>query len=358
MTVVIAAAGTGGHVYPALAVAEALQARGLQRDEVVFFGGERMAATVVPAAGHPFVAFELARLERSPTPRNLRIPFVVSRTARAMAAEAVSRRATAVLGMSGYVTVPAVLAARRAGIPFFLQEQNAAPGLAARFASRLARATFLGLPGKAQRLRRSEIVGNPLRAEIAAFDRTALRDEARARYGIDGPGPVLGVVGGSLGARVLNQAVPAVVAAWRGGSLTVVHLAGPEQAAGLVGPAAAAPLPWRCLPFEDRMDLFYAAADLVLCRAGAMTVSELAATGTPSVLVPLRRVGQHHNAAALAGCGAARVVDQDAAAGLPGVVAGLLEDRDALAAMAGAARGAARPDAADRIAERLLEEEA
>jgi UDP-N-acetylglucosamine--N-acetylmuramyl-(pentapeptide) pyrophosphoryl-undecaprenol N-acetylglucosamine transferase len=356
MTFVIAAAGTGGHVFPALAVARALEARGVAREEVVFFGGTRIAAKAVPAAGYEFVGFELARLERAATWRNLRIPFVVARTSRAMASEAARRRARIILGMSGYVTVPAARAARRCGVPFFLQEQNAAPGLAARFAARYARATFLGLPGRSQRLPRSEITGNPLQEPLAGFDRSALREEARARYGLEAPGPVLGVMGGSLGARVLNRAVPDLVAGWGEDPLSIVHLAGPEQVGDVAGDAADAPLPWRCLPFEDRMDLFFAAADLVLCRAGAMTVSELAATGTPAVLVPLRRVGQHHNAEALAAAGGAVVVDEADPARIPAAVSALLHDPDRRASLAAGAEAAARPDAAGRIADRLLEE--
>lgn len=358
MTFVIAAAGTGGHVFPALAVARALEVRGVDRAEIVFFGGTRIAADAVPAAGYELVGFELARLERSATWRNLKIPLVVARSSRGMAAAARRRGARAILGMSGYVTVPAARAARRIGIPFFLQEQNAAPGLAARYAARYARATFLGLPGSSQGLPRSEITGNPLRELLAGFDRTALQAEARARYGLEGPGPVLGVMGGSLGARVLNRAVPALVAEWGEAPLSIVHLAGPEQVGDVAGEAAAAPLPWRCLPFEERMDLFFAAVDLVLCRAGAMTVSELAATGTPAVLVPLRRVGQHHNAEALAAAGGAVIVPEDDPARIPEAVSALLRDPARRAALAAGAAAASRPDAAERIAARLLEETA
>lgn len=165
---------------------------------------------------------------------------------------------------------------------------------------------------------------------------------------------MLGVLGGSLGARVLNQAVPVIVDAWRGGPLAVVHLAGAEASA--VAPVAeAASLPWCCLPFEEQMQFFYAAADLVLCRAGAMTISELAATGTPAILVPLERVGQQHNAAALVAAGGARLVPQSEVNRLPAVVANLLGDSAARSEMARSARSAGRPEAAAVIARRLRE---
>ncbi len=354
MTVAIAAAGTGGHVMPALAVARELVAGGMDPGEVVFLGGDRFEARAVPAAGFPFLAFPMAALRRSLSPRNLAIPRIVWHTSRAMAAALAEHGTRVVLGMGGYATVPAALAARRQGLPLFVQEQNAIPGLAVRLAARRAEGAFVGLPGPAQHLPRAVLTGNPLRAELARFDRGALAAAARRRYKLPEEALVLGVLGGSLGARVLNQAVPAVVEGWRGGPLAVVHIAGAE--ADSVAPlAAAAPLPWRCLPFEEHMEFFYAAADLVVCRAGAMTISELAATGTPAVLVPLERVGQHHNAASLVSAGGARLLPQDQVARLPETVAGLLGDPSARAEMSRCARRAARPEAAALIAARLRE---
>lgn len=354
MTVAVAAAGTGGHVFPALAVAHALVERGLDPLDVVFLGGDRIEARLVPEAGFAFTPFELVALRRSLSPRNLRIPSIVRRSVLAMAEEMRRRRTRVVLAMGGYVTVPAARAARRLGLPLFLQEQNAVPGLAVRLAARRARRVFLGLPGPAERLPGAVVVGNPLRPALARFDRSALAVDGRRRYGLPEGVPVLGVLGGSLGARVLNQAVAGIVAARQGAPLAVVHLAGGD-AAGLASQAAAAPLPWRCLPFEEQMEFFYATADLVLCRAGAMTVSELAATGTPAVLVPLDRVGQQHNAASLVAAGGALVVPQADAGQLPEVVGRLLDDAAARRQMAAGAVACARPGAAGEIAERLLE---
>lgn len=354
MTIAIAAAGTGGHVLPALAVGEELVADGLDPSRVVFLGGDRFEAEAVPAAGFPFEQFRLVGLRRNLSARNLAIPVTVQRAVRAMTAALQAHGVRAVLGMGGYATVPAALAARRLGLPFFVQEQNAVPGLAVRLAARRARAAFVGLPGPAERLPRAVLTGNPLRTELARFDREALRVEARRRYDLPAGTAVLGVLGGSLGARVLNQTVPTIVDGWQGVPLAVVHLAGIETET--VAPrAAASSLPWRCLSFEHDMQYFYAAADLVLCRAGAMTISELAATGTPAVLVPLERVGQQHNAAALVAAGGARSVPQAEVGRLPGLVADLLGDPAARSAMAAAARDRAFPDAAVAIARRLRE---
>ncbi len=350
MKVAIAAAGTGGHVYPALAVAAALERQGVAREDLVFLGGDRIEATAIPAAGYRFCGFELTKLRRSLSLENLRIPFVVRRTAAAMAAEVQRSGVGVVVGMVGYVTVPAALAARRAGVPFVVHEQNSDPTLAARFGARRARITLLGLPGSAERLPRSEVVGNPLRPEIAGFDRSALRGAARARYGLPPTGPVVGILGGSLGAMALNRVAGEVTAAV---GCPVLHLTGPE--AHGVRDVTDASLPWLRVPFENRMHDFYAAVDLVICRAGAMTVSELAATGTPAIFVPLDRVGQRANARVLVDARGATIVSQDAIARLPGVAAGLIADAGARSAMAAAAAILARRDAADVVAARVIE---
>ncbi|MBU1494341.1 MAG: UDP-N-acetylglucosamine--N-acetylmuramyl-(pentapeptide) pyrophosphoryl-undecaprenol N-acetylglucosamine transferase [Actinobacteria bacterium] len=355
MSFVMAAAGTGGHVYPALAVADALVSRGVDPSDIVFFGGDRMAEQAAPAAGYQFVGFGLPRLRRSATPSNLAIPWRLRQAAAAMGAEMERRRAAVVLGTSGYATVPAAMAAAKAGIPMFLQEQNASPGLAARFAARRATATFLGLPGPSERLPRSRIVGNPLRAAFERFDRASLRRAAKARYGVADDAVVIGVLGGSLGARVLNESVAGIVAAWRGGPMEVVHLTGRAAFADMSRAAARSPLPWRCIAFEDAMEHFYAAADVVVCRAGAMTISELAATGTPAVLVPLEAVGQQANAAALAGTGGAVVLPQAETARLPETAVALAVDLVRLAEMTAGSLRMARPGAAGDVAAAMLE---
>lgn len=354
MTYVIAAAGTGGHVNPALAVAEALTERGVDRGDILFIGGERFEAEAVPRAGYRFVGFELTRLRRSLSPENLRIPAVLRRTSSTMAHEIRRAGGRVVLGMSGYVTVPAAMAARRAGLPFVLQEQNAHPGIAARFAARRAIKTFLGLPGKAEDLPRSQLVGNPLRSQIAAFDRRSLRDVARRNYGIEGSSPVLGVLGGSQGARVLNEAVGRI-AEVAGGIGSIIHLTGTAAFEQMERRAGGSSLPWVCLSYEPRMELFYAAADLILCRAGAMTVSELAATSSPSVLVPLARVGQTFNAQALSNVGGAEVVVEGNVGSLPAKIDALVANDRGLAAMSRAAGSTSLPSAARIIADHLIE---
>ncbi len=350
----LAAAGTGGHVFPALRVADELVRQGASRDDVVLFGGDRMEASAVPAAGYELVRLPLQGLERALTWRNLRIPARLAAAVRLARRELRQRATRALAAFGGYATIPTAWAARREGVPLAIQEQNAVAGLANRVAARWAQRVYLGF--ETHHLT-GEVVGNPLTPEIDDFDRAALRPTAMERYGVPADRFVLGVYGGSLGANALNEATQALVETWDGPPLSVVHLVGRAHAEALSGrPAAAAG--WRVLPFEPEMHYFYAVADLVVGRSSALSTSELAATGTPAVLVPraVTRAG-HYEAHArwLGGAGAAEVLREDELGRLPALVAELATDRDRLERMAAAARSVARTGAAARIASDLIE---
>ncbi|RPI23914.1 MAG: UDP-N-acetylglucosamine--N-acetylmuramyl-(pentapeptide) pyrophosphoryl-undecaprenol N-acetylglucosamine transferase, partial [Actinobacteria bacterium] len=306
-----AAAGTGGHVYPALAVADALVERGADPEDVVFFGGDRMEAAAVPEAGYPFVRLEIHGLRRSASPRNVALPILVRRSAAVVQRELLARGTMAMAVFGGYITGPAVLGANRARVPVLIHEQNAVPGLANRLARRSARRVMVAFEPATSVLRGSSVVGNPLRRQIAALDTAAVRGEALLRYEVAGERPVLGVAGGSQGAGALNNAVAALLAD-RSLDIDVIHLTGRQHLAA-ISAAAAGDERWHPFGFEERMDLFYAACDLVLARSGAMTVSELAVTGTPSVLVPLPagRGYQGRNASDLERAGGTVVLPQD-----------------------------------------------
>ena len=355
MSYAIAAAGTGGHVFPGLAVGEALVASGVARSEILYVGGRRLEATVYPEHGFPFLEVELRGLARSFTPRNLAIPLVVAAATRAMAAEFRRRGVEAVLGVGGYVTVPAALAARRSGAALAVSEQNAEAGLANAFAGRLARRRFGAFP-TTRRLAGAEWVGNPIRRELATFDRATRRPAALARYGLSPGVPVVGVFGGSLGAGVINQATERLVTEWQGPEIQVLHLAGDLHVEGLSARSLDRAW-WRVIGFEAEMADFYAAADLVVARAGG-AVAELAATGTPSVLVPGTFGSGHHqqlNAEQFAARGAAEVVPEAALDSLPEVVRRLVGDPSRLESMALASRSLAKPEAAATIAWALRE---
>lgn len=357
MTFALAAAGTGGHVYPALAVADALVSRGVSRSDIVFFGGNRLEARAVPEAGYELVQLELRGLQRSFTAKNLGIPNMLRIAIKQTKVE-LRRRATAVvLAFGGYVTVPVTRAALALRVPYFLHEQNAEPGLANRMVARRAAEVFCAFEASRAKLPRATVIGNPLRPAFAEFDRGALRDAARQRYGLPREARVLGILGGSQGAKILNEVAGHIAARDQPG-MAILHLTGSAHAVAVGDVAHAAEMPWKVVAFEDDMTSFYAAADLVLSRAGALTVSELARTRTPSIVVPYAAGTAGHqaaNARDLEGVGAAVVVGESDIATIPGRVAGLLRDEAGLAAMARAAARVDRGDAAGLLAEKLLE---
>ncbi len=358
MTYALAAAGTGGHVYPALAVADALRDGGVARDEIVFVGGNRLAATVVPAAGYDFLEIDIRGLKRSLAVENLTLPSLVWRASRRIRQEFSRRSVKAAIAFGGYISVPAAWAARRAGAEVFIHEQNAVPGLANRLISRRASTSFIAFPEAAHKLSRPRLVGNPLRAELARFERSAIHAAALERYGLSGARPVLGVLGGSLGAKVLNEVAGRVADAHDAHEMSILHLSGHAHYEAVSSMAAGSAQEWKVLAFEDRMEYFYAATDLVLSRAGALTISELAATGTPAVVVPYAAGSAGHqkaNAAHLAGGGGAMLVDEEHVDRVPALLQQLIADRDSRQKMARAAAGMGMPEAAESIARALIE---
>lgn len=356
MTYLIAAAGTGGHVFPGLSVGEGLFDLGVPRDQIFYVGGDRLEASVYPAEGFRFVQVELAGLKRSLTLANARIPGVVLRARKRISDEIGTLGVRVVLGMGGYVTIPAGLAARKRRIPFFNAEQNAEAGLANRVASRWASETFVsfpdtgGLPG-------GTWVGNPVRRAFWEFDRPTLRPVARANYGLDPDRAVVGVFGGSLGAGVINEAVAGMLANWAGPPIQVLHLTGVGHLEAMSGRPAPSRVAWKRVGFEEKMDQFFAAVDLVVSRAGG-AVAELTATATPAVLVPGSFGSGGHqegNARFLEQAGAAVLVEEDELARLGTVVAELVEDKERRGTMQEAATEIAKPDAARTIARVMIE---
>ena len=356
MTYAFAAAGTGGHVYPALSVADALVASGVDRKDIVFVGGDRIEAKAVPESGFGFVEVAIQGLKRSLSMQNLRLPSVVWKASRCLTEEFQRRGTRVVIAFGGYIAVPSAWAAQRSGAQLFLQEQNAVPGLANRLISARAITSFIAFPEAANKLRHTRLVGNPLRPAFRSFDRIALRAAGRAHYGLADEGLVLGVLGGSLGARALNEATSRIVETRSSNEFGILHLTGRAHYEAVSARASKCAVPWVTRAFEDRMELFYASSDLVLSRAGALTVSELAATGTPAVVVPFPSETAGHqkaNAAYLERFGGAVVVSEREIARIPVEVAQLLGDESRRAAMAQASISQGKPDAAIAIAAAL-----
>lgn len=344
-TVAIAAGGTGGHVFPGLAVAAALQERGWRVVWIGTRGG--LEARAVPEAGLEVAWLEVRGLRGKGRLAAVAAPARLLRAVAAAAAILRRQRVDVVLGMGGYVAGPAGLAARATRRPLVVHEQNARAGLTNRVLARLARRVLTGFPEALGE--RGRWVGNPTRARLHEVPPPAARLARR-----EGPPRVL-VLGGSQGARALNRGVPAALAEYAGQAPQVRHQAGTRTLAEAQEAYRSAGVAAEVMPFIDDMAEAYAWADLVIARAGALTVAELAAVGAASVLVPLPWAVDDHqsaNAEQLRRAGAARIVPQPAleAGELAGELAGLLADRRRLQGMAEAARTVACPEAAARVA--------
>ncbi|GAA1911940.1 undecaprenyldiphospho-muramoylpentapeptide beta-N-acetylglucosaminyltransferase [Nocardioides lentus] len=356
--VLLAGGGTAGHTSPLLATADAL----VRLDPAVVVtcvGTARGLETrVVPAAGYPLELIPPVPLPRSLSTELVKVPARLRGAVRE--ARAVLDRVDphVVVGYGGYVSLPVYLAARRRGTPVVVHEQNAVPGLANKVGARRAARVAVSFPDTP--LPRAELVGLPIRRLVSTLDRAALRAEARAHLGLDPDRPTLLVTGGSQGARRLNTAVTGAAAALAEAGVQVLHVVGPKNVQDVTAPArAAGEPPYVVLGYVDRMDLAYAAADLVVCRAGASSVTEAAAVGLPAVFVPLP-IGngeQEHNARAVVDDGGALLLG-DAAMGPEWVAAevpALLTDPARLAAMGAAAGRRVPRDADERLARIVLE---
>ncbi len=282
ISVVIAGGGTGGHIEPALALADALR-RADPETAITCLGTERGLETrLVPMRGYDLALIPPVPLPRKLTPALLSVPSRMLGAVGAAAAVLERTRADVLVGFGGYVATPGYLAARRRNVPIVVHEANCKPGLANRIGARLTQHVCTGQHGT--RLPHAQYVGIPIRREISGLDRLALADKARAHFGLQPDLPVLLVTGGSQGAASLNRAVLDAAGTLRAAGIQVLHVVGPK--AGEVD-VPSGPVPYVVLPYLDRMDLGYAAADFALCRAGAMTCAELTAVGLPAAYVPL-----------------------------------------------------------------------
>lgn len=353
--VALAGGGTGGHVYPALAMAEALGRLG---HTVVYIGDAgRLEGRVVPAKGIPFIPLQAPQFPRAGGLAKLRFGFALLRSIWAARAALRAAKVELVLGVGGYISAPPVLAAWTLGLPTAVHEANVTPGLANRLCARVADQLFLTyaetaarLPGAAPR----QVVGCPVNRRVLEGGAS----DAIRRYGLSGQAPMVLVVGGSLGAATINAlglALLALKRSGRGPAFELVLISGPTYEAALRAEAGPLQPGEAIVGYEDRMPDAYAAASLVVARAGSSTLAELCALGKPSVLVPSPNVTDNHqegNARGLEAVGAARVVLErglDPAAEAEAIAA-LVADPSALAGMAAAARGLARLDTADEVA--------
>ncbi|WP_046246949.1 undecaprenyldiphospho-muramoylpentapeptide beta-N-acetylglucosaminyltransferase [Hymenobacter terrenus] len=357
LRVIISGGGTGGHIFPAVAIANELRRR-LPDTEILFVGANgRMEMTRVPDAGYKIVGLDITGLQRRLTPQNLLFPVRVFRSVRKAGKLIEEFRPDAVVGVGGYASAPVLLAATSRAIPSLIQEQNSYAGLVNKLLARRVGRICVAYEGMEKFFPADKLVvtGNPVRTEIADGNRA----EARAHFSLNPARKTLLVVGGSLGARTLNLATAAALSRlreagvqllWQTGKLYFSEAQKQAQAHQEDGLHA--------LEFIQRMDLAYAAADVVVSRAGALSVSELCLTGKASILVPSPNVAEDHqtkNAQALMSKGAAVLItDEHAPARLYDEALRLLADTERQQQLSIRVRELARPNATTAIVDELL----
>lgn len=354
--VLLAGGGTGGHVYPAVAIADAI--RSLAPRAAIAFAGtrERMEWEAVPRAGYAIHPISVSGFQRSMSLRNFTFPFKLMKGFAQSWALVRDFDPDVVVGTGGYVSGPVLLAASFRGRPIVIQEQNAYAGATNRMLARRAEQIHIAFPEASKYFPEGKTIlsGNPTRRDLTEVDRL----EGRQHYDVPDTASLLLVFGGSLGSAAINKAmehhlqallaVEDVYVIWQTGHRYY------DQIRARVSEHARL----RLLKYIDRMDLTYAAADLALCRAGAITCSELMVTGTPSVLVPSPNVAEDHqtkNALSMVNAGAAVLLPEpELEQRLSDQALVLLTDENRRKQMSDNARSIARPDAAEQIARRVL----
>lgn len=359
MKVIISGGGTGGHVYPAIAVATRLRERFPDTD-ILFVGAiGKLEMEKVPAAGFRIKGLRISGFHRKLTLRNLGFP--VKLLGSLVKARAILKRfdPDVVAGFGGYASGPTLYMASLKGIPAIIQEQNSYPGVTNRLLAKRVQRICVAYDGMEKYFPPAKIrvTGNPVRKDLAHIH--GKRAEAQRFFGLDPERKTLFLFGGSLGARTLNEAMyhakgllagcDDIQVLWQMGKLYAEQYAQSETAR----------LPHvHPLQYVDRMDLAYAAADVVICRAGASTISELCVAGMAAILVPSPNVAedhQTHNALALTTEGAARVVqDSEAVQSALRAAIDLVRDDAACAALRERSKAMAKPDAVDRIVDEIM----
>ena len=308
LSVLLAGGGTAGHIEPALAVADALRADDPEIRITALGTARGLETRLVPERGYDLELIPAVPLPRRLSKDLLTLPARMRSAVRAARKITAAREVDVVVGFGGYVALPAYLAARRAAVPIVIHEANARAGLANKIGARFATAVAAAVEGSG--LPNATVIGIPVRQSLATLDREALRTQGREFFGLDPDAPTLLVWGGSQGAQRINAAVSGAAADLVGAGIGVLHAYGRKNSIQLPELPPDGP-PYVAVPYLDRMDLAFAAADLVLGRSGAMTVAETGAVGLPAVYVPLPHGNgeQRLNASGQVRAGSAFLID-------------------------------------------------
>jgi UDP-N-acetylglucosamine--N-acetylmuramyl-(pentapeptide) pyrophosphoryl-undecaprenol N-acetylglucosamine transferase len=350
--IAISGGGTGGHLYPGLAVAEQFRQH---QHELLYLGSARgLEAEVVPREGLPFLSVPSKGIAGSPLQKLMALVSLGLGSLKAILRLS-SWKPDLVVGTGGFVCVPAVVAAKVLGVPVVLLEQNAVPGRATHLLSRFAQAVCLSFEETASFFpgRRTIWTGNPLRGNIVLSDKA----EARKKLGLDPSRPTLLIAGASQGAASINDAVVNALPAWKDQAWNIIHLTGRNHLARVLarveGWVESKPtLAYQAYGFRKDVETLYSAADLVVSRAGATTIAEMTCLGLPAILVPYPYAGGHQkeNAKVVVGCGGARhIPDEEVGEKLRVEVESLLTNGKLLADMSENSRLASQPQAAQNV---------
>ncbi len=359
-SVVLAGGGTGGHIYPLLAFADCLR-RHYPGVVITTLGSPRgMENELIPPAGYDLRVIPAFQLPRALNLNLLRTPDRMWKSAHAAGKVIDEVAAQVVVGFGGYVSVPAYLAAWRRELPIVIHEVNVPPGVANRMGMKFTKNVAVGFPHQPKQtesLRTARVVGVPLRTGIAHLDRAARRAEALAHFGLRPDLPVLFVSGGSSGARSINLAVAGAAKKLSHAGIQVLHVQGGRNDPFDV--PTDLPVPYVVVPYLSEMELGYAAADLMLCRGGAITVAELTAIGMPAVYVPYPHSNQEQkrNALPVVEAGGGLLVDDAEVTPqwLERTVIPLVHDPQRLAAMGAAAGAYGRRDGDEALLDFVVE---
>jgi UDP-N-acetylglucosamine--N-acetylmuramyl-(pentapeptide) pyrophosphoryl-undecaprenol N-acetylglucosamine transferase len=363
--VIISGGGTGGHVFPAIAIANALKAT-VPGIEILFIGARgRLEMEKVPAAGYPIEGLTVSGFQRRMTLKNLSFPFKLAGSLLKARSVIARFRPDVVVGVGGYASGPTLRMANRAGIPTLIQEQNSYPGVTNRLLAAKASRICVAYPGLEKYFQKEKLVltGNPIRKDLTDLEGKTV--EGRRFFGLREDARTILVIGGSLGAGTINKAIRSWIEKgpmpdhlqliWQTGKNYYDELKNSINWNDCRLPTADC----RLLPFIDRMDLAYASADVIVSRAGALAISELCVAGKPVILVPSPNVAEDHqtrNAEALTLSHAALMVkDVHAEESLGRSITDLLSDHSLQAAMRANIRRMAIPDAAEKIAREVID---
>ncbi|SFC79978.1 UDP-N-acetylglucosamine--N-acetylmuramyl-(pentapeptide) pyrophosphoryl-undecaprenol N-acetylglucosamine transferase [Flexibacter flexilis DSM 6793] len=357
MRVIISGGGTGGHIYPAIAIANALKAKN-PATEILFVGAQgRMEMQKVPAAGYEIIGLDIAGFQRELTLKNLSFPIKVVKSLWAARQIVKDFRPDVAVGVGGYASGPLLWAASGLGVPTLIQEQNSYAGVTNKLLSSKAAKICVAYEGMDKFFPKNKIMftGNPVRSDIVSV--TDKNPEALSFFGLNASAPVLLVIGGSLGARTLNESMEQGLAKLQAAGCQVIWQTG-KHFSERAKAAAQAYESVKVFDFINRMDLAYSAADVVVSRAGALSVSELCLVRKPAILVPSPNVAEDHqtkNAMALVSRKAALMVtDAAARQELVGKVLDLLQNTALQQELKQNIATLGRPDAASQIADEVI----